>query len=165
MEGYHLPPTKIKRQYKCLICGHSTVNPRIHLRHLNEVHDQKLKIVECPYCVYACQYKQKLNRHLRLVHNTIKQHQHQYQQQQQETQQQQQVVDYQQDEPLDLSLAPEIKQIMKIMNIQTASFLEAQLRAAHSYNRPVTAQQVPHLADLQMPDYPLSQFGCSWNYD
>lgn len=64
-----LPPTKIKRQYKCSICDHLTVNPRVHLRHRIDAHGHKVKIVECPMCVYACQYRQKLNRHLRLVHH------------------------------------------------------------------------------------------------
>src|SRR5699024_5848958 len=32
------------------------------------MHGHKIKIVECPYCVYACQYVQKLQRHLLLVH-------------------------------------------------------------------------------------------------
>lgn len=64
-----LPATKIKRQYKCNECGHATVNPRAHLRHRVDVHRHKIKIVECPECVYACQYRQKLNRHLRLVHH------------------------------------------------------------------------------------------------
>lgn len=65
-----LPPTKIKRKYKCLNCDHVTVNPRDHLRHRIDQHGHKLKIVECPLCVYACQYRQKLNRHLKLVHHT-----------------------------------------------------------------------------------------------
>lgn len=67
----YLPPTKIKRKYKCAQCNHSTVNPRTHLRHRIAAHDDKIRIVECPLCVYACQYRQKLNRHLRLVHNTM----------------------------------------------------------------------------------------------
>lgn len=66
-----LPPTKIKRQYKCAMCPHITVNPRIHLRHRQQVHNDKIRIVECPLCVYACQYRQKLNRHLKLVHHRM----------------------------------------------------------------------------------------------
>lgn len=66
-----LPPTKIKRTYKCKICEHKTVNPREHLNHLKENHDQNIKIVECPLCLYACQYRQKLNRHLKLVHRCL----------------------------------------------------------------------------------------------
>lgn len=68
LDDSYLPPTKIKRSYKCSICQHSTVNPRLHLKHRIDLHGHKLKIVECPYCVYACQYRQKLNRHMRLVH-------------------------------------------------------------------------------------------------
>lgn len=175
MEDYHLPPTKIKRQYKCNICPHSTVNPRIHLRHLNDIHDQKVKIVECPFCVYACQYKQKLNRHLRLVHNNnvnrnnhSNKHQQQLNQQHQSSQYEQDdsYFQQQQDEPIDLSYPQELKQLIRIMENQAAAtFLEAQLAAAQPYNRPVTAQQLPNLADLQMPDYPVSQFGYNWNYD
>lgn len=63
-----LPPTKIRRKYSCQMCGNFTFNPRIHLKHLQEEHGQKIRIVSCPYCQYACQYRQKLNRHLRLVH-------------------------------------------------------------------------------------------------
>lgn len=63
-----LAPMKIKRKYKCKLCNSITLNPRRHLRHLVDAHDQKIKCVECPFCEYACQYRQKLNRHLRLVH-------------------------------------------------------------------------------------------------
>lgn len=68
VDNINLPPTKIKRTYKCKNCDHSTVNPREHLNHLKGEHDQNVKIVECPLCLYACQYRQKLNRHLKLVH-------------------------------------------------------------------------------------------------
>lgn len=74
MSPFHvdsLPPTKIKRTYKCKTCEHKTVNPREHLNHLKENHDQNIKIVECPLCLYACQYRQKLNRHLKLVHRCL----------------------------------------------------------------------------------------------
>lgn len=67
IEAY-LPPTKIKRKYTCAHCGYVTINPRMHLRHRVIAHGDKIKIVECPLCVYACQYRQKLNRHLKLVH-------------------------------------------------------------------------------------------------
>lgn len=64
-----LPPTKIKRQYKCGTCPHVTINPRDHLKHRKYVHgESKIKIVECPLCQYACQYRQKLIRHMKLVH-------------------------------------------------------------------------------------------------
>ena len=71
VEEDHLPPTKIRRQYKCSTCGHQTYNPRQHLRHRARVHKDRIRIVECPLCVYACQYRQKLNRHLKLVHNRL----------------------------------------------------------------------------------------------
>lgn len=63
-----LPATRIRRQYNCTDCGISTTNPRQFLYHRRDIHGYKLKIVECPYCVYACQYVQKLQRHLLLVH-------------------------------------------------------------------------------------------------
>lgn len=64
----NLPPTRIRRQYTCSDCGHRTINPREHLYHRRNFHQHRIKIVECPHCVYACQYLQKLNRHLSLVH-------------------------------------------------------------------------------------------------
>ncbi|RWS26307.1 zinc finger protein Xfin-like protein, partial [Leptotrombidium deliense] len=64
----NLAPTRIRRQYTCHDCGIRTVNPREFLYHRRDVHNQKVKIVECPYCVYACQYFQKLQRHILLVH-------------------------------------------------------------------------------------------------
>ncbi|XP_027198504.2 uncharacterized protein LOC113792774 isoform X1 [Dermatophagoides pteronyssinus] len=63
-----LPATRIRRQYNCNDCGFRTVNPREFLYHRRDGHGYKVKIVECPYCVYACQYVQKLQRHLLLVH-------------------------------------------------------------------------------------------------
>ena len=63
-----LPATRIRRQYTCNDCGFRTINPREFLYHRRDAHGQRLKIVECPYCVYACQYVQKLQRHLLLVH-------------------------------------------------------------------------------------------------
>ena len=63
-----LAPTRIRRQYTCPDCEFRTVNPREFLYHRRDVHSQKVKIVECPYCVYACQYFQKLQRHMLLVH-------------------------------------------------------------------------------------------------
>lgn len=63
-----LPATRIRRQYNCNDCGFRTVNPREFLYHRRDRHGYKIKIVECPYCVYACQYVQKLQRHLLLVH-------------------------------------------------------------------------------------------------
>lgn len=65
-----LPPTKIRRQYKCPVkeCDFTTTNPRQMLYHRQIVHDDKIKIVKCQYCIYACQHRQKLTRHIDLVH-------------------------------------------------------------------------------------------------
>lgn len=63
-----LPATRIRRQYTCNECSFRTVNPREFLYHRRDSHGHRIKIVECPYCVYACQYVQKLQRHLFLVH-------------------------------------------------------------------------------------------------
>lgn len=69
-----LAPTKIKRLYKCghEPCTFSTVNPREFLYHRREVHGEKLKIAECPKCQYACQYTQKLQRHILLMHDQVR---------------------------------------------------------------------------------------------
>ena len=64
-----LPPTKIKRKYQCSECEHITLNPREHLRHRQSVHQHNIRIVTCSFCQYACQYSQKLKRHMSLVHN------------------------------------------------------------------------------------------------
>ena len=63
-----LAPTRIRRQYNCEQCSFRTINPREFLYHRRDEHGAKVKIVECPYCVYACQYFQKLQRHILLVH-------------------------------------------------------------------------------------------------
>lgn len=63
-----LAPTRIRRQYNCDSCAFRTINPREFLYHRRDEHQAKVKIVECPYCVYACQYFQKLQRHILLVH-------------------------------------------------------------------------------------------------
>lgn len=63
-----LGPTRIRRQYNCESCSFRTINPREFLYHRRDTHGAKVKIVECPYCVYACQYFQKLQRHILLVH-------------------------------------------------------------------------------------------------
>jgi len=63
-----LAPTRIRRQYNCDSCSFRTINPREFLYHRRDDHAAKVKIVECPYCVYACQYFQKLQRHILLVH-------------------------------------------------------------------------------------------------
>uniref|UniRef100_A0A6G1SKF3 C2H2-type domain-containing protein n=1 Tax=Aceria tosichella TaxID=561515 RepID=A0A6G1SKF3_9ACAR len=65
----HLPPTKVKRKYVCKNCSFMTYNPREHLRHRRDVHNEKVRIVPCFQCQYACQFRQKLNRHLNLMHH------------------------------------------------------------------------------------------------
>lgn len=67
----HLPPTKVKRKYICKQCNFLTFNPREHLRHRRDVHHEKVRIVPCFQCQYACQFRQKLNRHLNLMHYKI----------------------------------------------------------------------------------------------
>ena len=64
----NLPPTKVKRKYVCKNCSFTTFNPREHLRHRRDIHNEKVKIVPCYKCQYACQFRQKLNRHLNLMH-------------------------------------------------------------------------------------------------
>lgn len=66
--GKDLPATRIRRHYTCTDCSFRSTNPREFLYHRKDGHGYKIKIVECPYCVYACQYVQKLQRHLYLVH-------------------------------------------------------------------------------------------------
>ena len=68
IDGGGLAPTRIRRQYTCENCTFRTINPREFLYHKRDVHQAKVKIVECPHCVYACQYHQKLQRHILLVH-------------------------------------------------------------------------------------------------
>ena len=63
-----LPPTKVKRKYVCKKCDFTTINPREHLRHRRDAHGEKVRIVPCDLCQYACQFRQKLTRHLNLMH-------------------------------------------------------------------------------------------------
>lgn len=132
---YNLPPTRIKRKYKCTICEHTTINPRIHLQHRINVHGQKLKIVECPLCVYACQYRQKLNRHLKLVHHYLLPNKPTKNQSSDDDCLQDYLFTnplpipppsssigssasmvYEDEQPLDLSYPPELKQLIQYMN-------------------------------------------------
>ncbi|CAG0901071.1 unnamed protein product [Darwinula stevensoni] len=61
----HLP---FVRKYFCNQCSFATQNPRDHLVHLRDVHFCRIQIYECPYCLYASKYSQKLGRHIRMVH-------------------------------------------------------------------------------------------------
>ncbi|XP_049868506.1 zinc finger protein 91-like [Pectinophora gossypiella] len=66
-----LPQNKKRRNYSCLKCTFHTCNPRDFLWHAREVHFEKLKIHECPHCVYACRHFQKLVRHMK-IHNSTR---------------------------------------------------------------------------------------------
>lgn len=63
-----LPQCKIKRNYTCSHCNYFTQNPRNFLYHLRGVHKEKLRIYECPSCLYASKHSQKLQRHVHMVH-------------------------------------------------------------------------------------------------
>lgn len=68
-EDFELPQCKIKRNYNCAYCTFYTQNPRIYLVHTRDVHFERLKIYDCPYCVYASRHLQKLTRHIKMVHD------------------------------------------------------------------------------------------------
>lgn len=115
-EEDHLPPTKIRRQYKCSTCNHQTYNPRQHLRHRAREHKDRIRIVECPLCVYACQYRQKLNRHLKLVHNRLPDQLARGPSVSLYNYQPGQTMDFynnQDDQPVDLSFPKELKQLIR----------------------------------------------------
>lgn len=67
-EDFELPQCKIKRNYNCSKCTFYTQNPRAYLVHTRDVHFEKLKIYDCPHCVYASRHHQKLTRHIKMVH-------------------------------------------------------------------------------------------------
>ncbi|XP_072393379.1 uncharacterized protein [Diabrotica undecimpunctata] len=64
-----LPDCKVKRNYTCVGCDFFTQNPRVYLYHLRDVHNEKVKIYECPNCIYASKHFQKLLRHTKMVHD------------------------------------------------------------------------------------------------
>ncbi|XP_057652819.1 zinc finger protein 208-like isoform X2 [Diorhabda carinulata] len=64
-----LPDCKVKRNYLCVGCDFFTQNPRVYLYHLRDVHNEKVKIYECPNCLYASKHFQKLLRHTKMVHD------------------------------------------------------------------------------------------------
>lgn len=70
LEDKDLPECKIKRNYSCATCDYFTQNPRHYLYHLRDVHKEKVKIYECPNCLYASKHFQKLLRHTKMVHGT-----------------------------------------------------------------------------------------------
>lgn len=63
-----LPDCKVKRNYSCSTCDFFTQNPRHYLYHLRDDHNEKVKIYECPNCLYASKHFQKLLRHTKMVH-------------------------------------------------------------------------------------------------
>lgn len=63
-----LPECKVRRNYSCNACDYFTQNPRHFLYHQRDVHNEKVKIYECPNCLYASKHFQKLVRHARMVH-------------------------------------------------------------------------------------------------
>ncbi|XP_019873723.1 uncharacterized protein LOC109601872 isoform X2 [Aethina tumida] len=66
--GKELPDCKVKRNYPCGRCSFFTQNPRLYLTHLRDDHNEKVKIYECPSCLYASKHYQKLLRHQKMVH-------------------------------------------------------------------------------------------------
>ncbi|XP_075992062.1 uncharacterized protein LOC142987286 [Anticarsia gemmatalis] len=70
-EDFELPQCKIKRNYNCTKCTFYTQNPRAYLVHTRDAHFVKLKIFDCPHCVYASKHHQKLIRHIKMVHEDI----------------------------------------------------------------------------------------------
>ncbi|PZC83328.1 hypothetical protein B5X24_HaOG208092 [Helicoverpa armigera] len=71
-EDFELPQCKIRRNYNCTKCTFYTQNPRAYLFHTRDAHFVKLKIYECPHCVYASRHHQKLMRHVKMVHGDPK---------------------------------------------------------------------------------------------
>ncbi|XP_050307257.1 uncharacterized protein LOC126743997 isoform X2 [Anthonomus grandis grandis] len=66
-----LPECKVRRNYTCTSCNDFfTQNPRLYLYHLRDVHRIKLRVYECPSCLYASKHFQKLLRHSKMVHGT-----------------------------------------------------------------------------------------------
>lgn len=67
-----LPDCKVKRNYTCSNCDFFTQNPRVFLYHLRDVHQERVRVYECPHCLYASKHFQKLIRHTNMVHDSIK---------------------------------------------------------------------------------------------
>lgn len=67
-DDFELPQCKIRRNYNCTKCTFYTQNPRVYLVHSRDVHFEKIKIYDCPHCVYASRHHQKLVRHIKMVH-------------------------------------------------------------------------------------------------
>ncbi|KAJ8729583.1 hypothetical protein PYW08_001164 [Mythimna loreyi] len=71
-EDFELPQCKIRRNYNCTKCTFYTQNPRAYLVHTRDAHFVRLKIYDCPHCVYASRHHQKLIRHVKMVHGGTK---------------------------------------------------------------------------------------------
>lgn len=71
-DAKQLPDCKVKRNYTCASsnCDFFTQNPRVYLYHLRDVHAEKVRIYECPSCLYASRHFQKLLRHSKMVHGS-----------------------------------------------------------------------------------------------
>ncbi|KAJ8916234.1 hypothetical protein NQ315_016373, partial [Exocentrus adspersus] len=71
-DAKRLPDCKVKRNYTCAgpECDFFTQNPRVYLYHLRDVHGEKVRIYECPSCLYASRHYQKLLRHSKMVHGS-----------------------------------------------------------------------------------------------
>lgn len=66
-----LPDCKVKRNYTCSNCDFFTQNPRVFLYHLRDDHQERVRVYECPNCVYASKHFQKLLRHTKMVHGSV----------------------------------------------------------------------------------------------
>lgn len=65
-----LPQCKTRRNYSCSKCTFHTRNSRDYLEHSRDVHFERIKIYDCPHCVYASRHHQKLVRHMK-VHQAL----------------------------------------------------------------------------------------------
>ncbi|XP_022820453.1 zinc finger protein Xfin-like [Spodoptera litura] len=71
-DDFELPQCKIRRNYNCTKCTFFTQNPRAYLVHTRDAHFVRLKIYDCPYCIYASRHHQKLVRHVKMIHGVSK---------------------------------------------------------------------------------------------
>lgn len=64
-------PGKAKnRSYFCTDCGFSTGKSKAFLFHQVEVHSYVQSIFACSYCEYCSRFKQKIKKHVQMVHKT-----------------------------------------------------------------------------------------------
>ncbi|XP_061189633.1 zinc finger protein Xfin-like [Saccostrea echinata] len=70
-ESQSLVPGKAKnRSYYCSECGFSTGKSRTFLFHQVEAHTYNMSIFTCAYCEYCSRFKQKIKKHVQMVHKT-----------------------------------------------------------------------------------------------